>query len=246
MEQVPSFLAAFIAGIVSFLSPCVLPLVPGYVAMLSGTTTDEILKDKESVRSTLLMNSLLFILGFSMVFIALGAAASAVGAVLLEHKVLMMKVAGVAIVLFGIFLLGLIKIPTLYSDKRFQGKIKSGPVGSLLLGLAFAFGWSPCIGPILTGILFVAGTRETLLHGVFLLAIYSAGLGIPFLLTALALEQFMGFYQRFRRYMAWVERFAGAFLIVIGVMIYTNRFTWFSSRLGFLNELIYWIDKQIS
>lgn len=242
----PTIITAFIAGIISFLSPCVLPLVPGYVALLSGTSSGETTDEKSAARTAMMVNSILFVLGFSTVFIALGASASAIGGFLLSNKLLLGKVAGVIIVLFGIFLLGIIKIPALYSDKRFHGKINPGKTGSFFLGLAFAFGWTPCIGPILGATLMMAATRDTLAQGIFLLAIYSAGLAIPFLLTAFALDKFMNFYKNFRRYMQWIERSAGVLLIAVGILIYTNKFTLVSGYLSFLNELVLWLENAIT
>ena len=238
-----SALAAFIAGVVSFLSPCVLPLVPGYVALLSGSSADKLQDDQSAARTAVMVNSILFVLGFSTVFIALGASASAIGGFLLTNKLLLGKIAGVIIVLFGIFLLGFIKIPAFYSDKRFHGKINPGKTGSFMLGLAFAFGWTPCIGPILGATLMMAATQDTLARGIFLLAIYSAGLALPFLGTAFALDKFMAFYKNFRRHLAWVERFAGVLLIAVGVMIYFNKFTLVSGYLSFMNDLVLWLEN---
>ncbi len=245
-----SIFAALIAGIISFLSPCVLPLVPGYVALLSGSSPKPAGQDpsekSEAEKTAVMVNAVLFVLGFSTVFIALGASASAVGGFLLQNKVLMGKIAGVLIILFGIFLLGFIKISALYSDKRFHGRINPGKTGSYLLGLAFAFGWTPCIGPILGATLTLAATRETLAQGVFLLVIYSAGLAIPFLATAFAVDKFMAFYQNFRRYMVWVERTAGVLMIAVGVLIFLNKFTLVSGYLSFMNEIVYWLEGLLT
>ena len=246
----PTIITAFIAGLISFLSPCVLPLVPGYVALLSGSgpAGAVALKDDErdAARTTIMLHSALFVAGFSTVFIALGASASAIGGFLLSNKLLLGKIAGAIIVIFGIFLLGFIKIPALYSDKRFHGKVDPGKTGSYLLGLAFAFGWTPCIGPILGATLMMAATRDTLAQGIFLLVIYSAGLAIPFLLTAFAIDKFMAFYKNFRRYMVWVERSAGVLLIAIGGLIFFNKLTLLSSYLGFMNDLVLWLENQVT
>jgi len=246
MGQEVTILTAFVAGVISFLSPCVLPLVPSYIGLLSGASAGQMRENDTATRSTILTNSILFVLGFSVVFISLGASASALGGFLQSNKLLMGKIAGVIIVLFGVFLLGLIKIPALYSDKRFHGAVNPGKVGAFFMGLAFAFGWTPCIGPILGATLMMAANADTLAQGTFLLAIYSAGLAVPFLLTAVGLNQFMSFYKNFRRHMQWVERFAGALLIVVGVMIYFNMFTWFSGQLGFLNDLVLWLEKTFT
>ncbi len=242
----PTIITAFIAGIISFLSPCVLPLVPGYVALLSGSSGGETQDDGSAQRTALMLNSVLFVLGFSAVFIMLGASASAIGGFLLKNKLLLGKIAGVIIVIFGIFLLGFIKLPALYSDKRFHGKINPGKSGSFLLGLAFAFGWTPCIGPILGATLMMAATRDSLAQGVFLLVIYSAGLAIPFLITSFTLDRFMSFYKNFRRYMQWVERGAGVLLIAVGFLIFFNRFTLVSNYLSFLNDLVLWLENVVT
>ena len=244
-----SIFAALIAGIISFLSPCVLPLVPGYVALLSGSGPKPVggtETEGGEAEKVVMLNAVLFVLGFSTVFIALGASASTVGGFLLQNKLLMGKIAGILIIFFGIFLLGVIKIPALYSDKRFHGRINPGKTGSYLLGLAFAFGWTPCIGPILGATLTLAATRDTLAQGVFMLVVYSAGLAIPFLITAFAVDKFMAFYQNFRRYMAWVERTAGVLMIAVGILIFLNKFTLVSSYLSFMNDFVYWLELTLT
>ena len=187
---------AFTAGLFSFLSPCVLPLVPGYISIVSGFSLEQLKSEemRKSVMATVIMNSLMFILGFSITFIAFGAGATAIGALLQEKKVLFGQIAGVLLIIFGIHLTGLYRINFLYQDKRFHGSSKPrGLFGALVLGLAFAFGWSPCIGPILATVLGLASEKETVGQGVFLLAVYSAGLGIPFLLSSFGLNTFLGF-----------------------------------------------------
>lgn len=231
-----SVFTAFLAGLVSFLSPCVLPLVPGYIALISGISIEKLKEKPEGSGRAVLLPSLLFVLGFSAVFIAFGASASSVGSFLLAHKTLLYKVAGAIIVLFGIFLLGWIRIPALYREKRFQGARRGGRTGSFLLGLAFAFGWTPCIGPVLGAMLALAATRETVAEGTFLLAVYSAGLGVPFLLTALGISRFLALYQSFRRHLQWVERVAGVLLVGVGVLVFFNKLTLLSSYLSFLNR----------
>jgi len=229
---------AFVAGIVSFLSPCVLPLVPGYVSMLSGASVEELKAGSDaSLVSRILRNSLAFILGFSLVFVALGASATAVGTFLLARRTVFNVVAGILIIIFGLHLTGLVKIPFLYRDARLNtGAPRRGITGSFLLGFAFAFGWTPCIGPILTGILALAATRETLFQGMFLLAVYSAGLAIPFLLTSLGLSQFLRFYGRFRKHLQAVEVGSGVLLIAVGALMAFNKFTVLSGYLSFLNR----------
>ena len=229
---------AFVAGLVSFLSPCVLPLIPGYISMLSGVSMEELKANGAAgLGARIFSNSVAFVLGFTVVFVALGASATWVGSFLLGRKMLFNIVAGVIVVVFGIHLTGLIRIPLLYRDVRLHSAApRRGLVGSFLLGFAFAFGWTPCIGPILAGILALAATRDTLFQGMFLLAIYSAGLAVPFLLTALGLSQFLKFYARFRRYLQAVEVASGALLIAIGVLMATNKLTVLAGYFSFLNR----------
>jgi cytochrome c-type biogenesis protein len=231
-------IAAFLAGLASFLSPCVLPLVPGYVSLISGASVEELQNNKDSkLMNTVLLHSLMFILGFSVVFISLGAAASWVGQLLHEYKRPLTWVAGALVILFGLHLTGILKIKWLYADKRMH-QVKGGqsPVGAFVLGFAFAFGWTPCIGPVLSTILAMAGSTESAKKGILLLAVYSLGLAVPFLLTSLAIDRFLGFYRRFRSGMHWVEVGSGVVLIAIGGLLLTGRFTWLASQLGFLNR----------
>jgi cytochrome c-type biogenesis protein len=237
MESV-SLIAAFTAGLVSFLSPCVLPLVPGYISMISGTSIDKLqVSDNEAVLRRVLFHSLLFILGFSVVFISLGASASWIGQALLSRMTILYKVAGVIIIIFGLHLTGILKIGLLYRDARFHSAGKpASATGAFLIGLAFAFGWTPCIGPILAVILGLAASQETVYQGTFLLAMYSAGLAVPFLLTSLGVNRFLKFYQRFRVHLHQVEVFSGIILIVLGAMIFSNQFTRLAGYLSFLNR----------
>jgi len=234
-----SFLTAFAAGLISFLSPCVLPLVPGYISIISGFSLDQ-LKDeqqKSTLRRTLLINSAIFILGFSITFMAEGASASWIGQVVASRMRLLYRLAGLIIIVFGVHLLGIVKINFLYQDKRFHNVAKPrGAVGALVLGLAFAFGWTPCIGPILAGILTMASTKETVSQGVLLLAVYSMGLGIPFLLTSLGLNQFLAFYGRFKRHFRAVEMASGALVIAVGLLILTNNLSRLAAWFSFLNR----------
>jgi len=234
-----SFLTAFAAGLISFLSPCVLPLVPGYISIISGFSLDQ-LKDeqqKSTLRRTLLINSVMFIIGFSITFMAEGASASWIGQVVALRMRLLYRLAGLIIIVFGVHLLGIVKINFLYQDKRFHNIEKPrGVVGALVLGLAFAFGWTPCIGPILAGILTMASTKETVSEGVAMLAVYSMGLGIPFLLTSLGVNQFLAFYGRFKRHFRAVEMASGALVIAVGVLILTNNLSRLAVWFSFLNR----------
>ena len=239
MDEISVF-AAFAAGLVSFLSPCVLPLVPGYLSIISGSSLDQLKAAQEkdsSLFRTVLLNSILFIVGFSITFIALGASATWIGQVLVSKMRLLGQLAGLVLIVFGIHLTGLIKINALYKDKRFHNIQKPrGMLGALVLGLAFAFGWTPCIGPILAGILTIASTKQTVTEGMFLLAIYSAGLGIPFLLTSLALNQFLAFYGRFKKHFHAVEIVSGALVIAVGLLILTNSLSRLATYFAFLNR----------
>jgi len=281
-----SLFAALVAGLFSFLSPCVLPLVPGYISMLSGIGVEQ-LKEGQTPRGGLLSSALAFVTGFSMVFIAFGASASAVGSFLLRNKSLLAPIAGALIILFGlhligvlakisvraglivgvllvaagvalalrgpregawlkpvhfyavalIFLIGPVLTRWLNRDVRFRNLgSKPGPASGFLMGFAFAFGWTPCIGPILASVLGIAATRDTIGQGVLLLAFYSAGLAIPFLATALLIGAFLRFYQRFRKYLHMVEVISGVLLLLIGGLVFFNRLTWLSGKLAFLNK----------
>ena len=227
MNQV-SLWTAFAAGVVSFLSPCVLPLVPGYISFMSGLSLDELSKGAEK---RLLMkragwSSVFFVLGFALVFTLLGASATAVGRFLSDHMAVISKIAGALIILFGLHTIGILPIKWLYYEKRFQSsKLAPGLLGSFAMGLAFAFGWTPCIGPILAGILALAATQETVLQGMSLLLIYSLGLGIPFIITGFSVNVFLQFFNRYKRFIRWGEVFAGVLLIFVGVLIFTNKLT---------------------
>ncbi len=225
------------AGLLSFLSPCVLPLVPGYVSLISGASADELRSADSKLSRTVLVNSVMFILGFSVVFIALGAVATGIGQFMNIYRRQLMQVAGVVIIIFGLHLIGVFQIKALLSDKRLHEVKGSGTaIGAFLIGFAFAFGWTPCIGPILAGVLTIAGSQDTVVKGVLLLAVYSAGLAVPFLLTSLGVERFLAFYARFRRHLHTVEVVSGVFLVIVGALILTRHFTILSSYLSFLNR----------
>ncbi len=223
-----SLLAAFFAGFLSFVSPCVLPIVPGYLSFVSGVNVGQFRGGGApgGLVRRVVSTSLAFVLGFSTVFIALGAAATALGSLLQEHKRLLATIGGVVVIVFGLHTAGVFKIRWLLSEKR--ASVTSRPlglVGAYVVGLAFAFGWTPCIGPILGAILLYASQQETLGQGVVLLAAYSAGLGIPFLLAALAVNWFFEASKRLRRSMRVVEIVSGALLVGVGVLLVTDRLT---------------------
>ncbi|MBP6818411.1 MAG: cytochrome c biogenesis protein CcdA [Ferrovibrio sp.] len=236
-----SYAVAAGAGALSFLSPCVLPLVPAYLCFVAGTSLDEMLErqeiDKAETRRVL-MAAIAFVLGFSTVFVIMGASASAINQLVVQHLDIIGKIAGGIIILFGLHFMGLLKIPLLYREARINPESRpTSWLGAYVIGLAFAFGWTPCIGPILASILTIAGSRSDLSYGVSLLATYALGLGIPFLLAALAMKPFMRFMQRFRRHMRKVEIAAGALLVTTGVLIFTNSLGQFSY---FLLETFPW------
>jgi cytochrome c-type biogenesis protein len=237
MSSLPLPIAAFLAGLLSFLSPCVLPLVPGYVSLISGASVDELQADSNRLLTRVMGHSLMFILGFSIVFIALGAVATEVGQMLARYKSLLAQVAGVIIILFGLHLTGVLKIRALYADKRLHNlKAGSTPWGAFLIGFAFAFGWTPCVGPILAVILGFAAAQDSIVKGILLLSVYSLGLAVPFLLTSVGIERFLRFYGRFRRHLNAVEVASGVLLIVLGALLVMNRFTVISGYLSFLNR----------
>ena len=236
-----SAVGAFVAGLLSFLSPCVLPLIPSYVTYITGLSFAD-LQDAHpthKVRQQTIIHSLLFIAGFTTVFVMLGASATYVGMFLQEHMGAIRKVGGVMIILFGIHLTGIFPIHFLLGEKRFTVHRKpAGYIGSFIVGLAFAAGWTPCIGPILATILMVAATEETVIEGIGLLLAYSLGLAIPFFLASLAMNQFLSLFNRFKQYIRMFEIITGLFLVVVGVLIFTNYLTlltkyatiWFGGR----------------
>ena len=216
------FVVAFVAGLLSFLSPCVLPLVPSYVGFITGMTLPEV----TGRRRAALTHALLFVGGFSLVFVLLGASATALGRALNYYQVWLQRVGGVLIILFGLLCLGVFKVGLLTQERRLHLERKPvGYLGSALVGMAFAAGWTPCIGPVLGGILGLAATSHDVTRGMQLLAVYSAGLALPFLIAAVAVESFLDWFQRFRRFLPWVMRASGVLLIVVGVLLVTGEFT---------------------
>lgn len=233
-------LVAFSAGLLSFLSPCVLPLVPSYVGFLTGMTLDE----ATAKRRVALLHALCFVAGFTLVFILLGVTASALGRALKYYQVWMTRAGGVLIIVFGLYCLGVIKIGAFGADRRLHLQNKPvGFLGSGLVGMAFAAGWTPCIGPILGAILSLAATQEDASRGTGLLLAYSAGLAVPFLIAAVAVDRFLEWFKRFRVYLPWVMRISGALLLVVGLLMVTGQFTrlagWLQSLTpAFLKEQI--------
>ncbi len=233
----PTFITAFFAGLVSFLSPCVLPLVPGYVSLISGVGVEELKSLQAQLMKRVMVNSIAFILGFSVVFITLGAISTEIGQLAARYKHTLSIIAGVVVIIFGLHLTGIFKIKALYTDARLHSvKGSSTPIGAFVIGFAFAFGWTPCLGPILTGILTLASQEDTLVKGIILLGVYSLGLAVPFLLTSLLMERFLKFYSRFRSHMHALEVASGGLLIALGVLLVIGRFTLISSWLSFLNR----------
>src|SRR6201988_1256721 len=291
-----SLAGAFLAGLISFLSPCVLPLVPGYISMLSGIGVEQ-LRQGQQPKGGLFTSALSFVVGFSVVFISFGASASAVGGFLRQNRALLAPIAGALILLFGLHLLGGLMRMNIRAGMLLGGLLvalgiasllrpgpffaglgashffslsiigffgpqlarwlnrdvhlqstdtKPGILSGFLLGFAFAFGWTPCIGPILATVLALAAASDTVARGVLLLAVYSAGLAVPFLLTALGIGQFLKVYQRFRKHLHAVELFSGALLLFVGGLVFANRLTWMAGKLGFLNSIVLWLEKTLT
>jgi cytochrome c-type biogenesis protein len=239
MGNLPLPIAAFVAGLVSFLSPCVLPLVPGYVSLISGVGVEELKVQETQVLRKVMMNSIAFVIGFSIVFITLGALSTEIGQVAAQYKSTLARVAGVVIIVFGLHLTGILPIKALYADKRLHG-VKGGstPWGAFVIGFAFAFGWTPCVGPILGTILGFAAAQNSVSKGILLLTVYSLGLAVPFLLAALGIERFMKFYGGFRRHMHAVEVASGGLLIALGVLLILGRFTMLARYFSILNRFV--------
>jgi len=236
-SEVP-FLTALFAGAISFLSPCVLPLVPPYLCYMAGVSLDTLTGENRQIDDTVIsaarrkaiLHSLVFVLGFSLVFTALGAGASSIGQVLRAHMDTLAIIAGVLIIIMGLHFLGVFRIGVLYREARFN-TAKAGYIGSLLMGIAFAFGWTPCIGPVLGVILAMASSSQSVAEGAGLLAVYSAGLGIPFLLAAFFIGPFMQFLARFKKHLGTMEKVTGLLLVLTGVLFLT----------GGMQEMAFWL-----
>ena len=226
---------AFGAGLLSFLSPCILPLVPPYICFIGGLTLDELAEaqaQKTAAARHVFIAALAFVLGFTSVFVALGATASVIGQVVAQNFTLMGRIAGVVIIILGLHFLGVFRLGFLYREARFHVEARpAGLIGAYVVGLAFAFGWTPCVGPVLAAILFVAGAEDSIGEGVMLLTAYALGIGVPFLAAALAARPFMAFMQRFRRYVGRVEKAMGVLLVATGILFLT----------GAVSEIAYWL-----
>jgi cytochrome c-type biogenesis protein len=227
MIETVSLFGAFVAGALSFISPCVLPLMPGYLSFISGVSLEEMRgRQVAAAKRQVIVTSLFFILGFSLVFVGLGASATVLGQFLMERLTIFGKIAGVLLIIFGLHTIGVFKIPLLLREARVQANTRpAGLIGAMIVGVSFAFGWTPCIGPILAAILALAAQQSSVYQGVLLLTVYSLGLAIPLLVTALAINQFFIAFSKIRRHYHAIEIASGSLMIVIGVLIFTNRFT---------------------
>ncbi|MGE3246216.1 MAG: cytochrome c biogenesis CcdA family protein [Beijerinckiaceae bacterium] len=230
-----SYPAAALAGVLSFLSPCVLPLVPPYLTYIAGTTVEELAEEgTRGARRDVILSAILFVLGFSTVFVALGATASVFGQFIRQYITYLSAAAGVVIIAMGLHFLGVWRIAFLYREARVNVEKPVGLWGAYVMGLAFAFGWTPCIGPILAAILALAGSEDTVAKGALMLAVYSAGLGIPFLLAAVLIGPFMGFLQKFKKNFALVEKSVGVLLVLTGIAFLT----------GWLQSFSFWLIEM--
>lgn len=223
---------AFVAGLLSFLSPCILPLVPPYLCFLAGVSFDKLTEEDRLAQIRIVSTAAAFVLGFTTVFVALGATASAIGQTLAQYLDTLSVVAGLIIIILGMHFIGAFKLTWLYADKRFEISRKPpGLLGGYLIGLAFAFGWTPCVGPVLAAILFLAGAEKTIWEGAGLLFIYALGIGLPFLAAAIFASAFLRFLKRIRAYMGVIEKAMGGLLILTGLLIMTGQ----------MSTIAYWL-----
>ncbi len=226
-----TLVVAFTAGLLSFLSPCVLPLVPSYIGFITGLGLEDITR----ARKTTLIHAVLFVIGFSAIFILLGAGATLIGQLLTQFKPIIARIGGFMLIALGLWMLGIFQFGALNQERRFHLNDKPlGYLGTILVGVAFGAGWTPCLGPIISGILMIAGSEASVGRGVALLSAYSMGLAVPFLLSALLLERFFSFFERFRSKLGMVNRIAGILLIVVGVMLLTG---WFQTLAGYMEKI---------
>ena len=222
-----SFSAVFLAGLLTFLSPCILPLIPAYISYITGISFDGLKEEgTKEIRKKTLVHSLLFVLGFSLVFVTLGASASYLGKLLIAYRTVISRVGGALVILFGLYIMGLLKLDFLSKEKRIRFKSgKGSKLGSVLLGVTFAAAWTPCVGPILGTILVFAATSERMFEGVWLLSIYSLGIAIPFIISALLINSFLAHFAKFKKYMFAVKFACGLLLILIGILLIIGNFT---------------------
>ncbi len=237
-----NILTAFIFGLLSFISPCVLPIIPGYISFISGYSLDDIQGKDTTAARAVMVNSLVFISGFTLIFVLMGAAATSIGQLLNDNLNLISKVAGVVIIIFGLHMIGIFKIGFLNYEKRFHLQEKKlGILGSFTVGAAFAFGWTPCIGPVLAGILAIASQQDTVFQGIVLLFVYSLGLGIPFFLTAISINKFFNMFNRIKKHFHAIEVVGGIMLVAVGILMITNYLTiiasYFSKWFPFLSTI---------
>lgn len=236
LEDSLTFFGALFAGILSFLSPCVLPLVPPYLCYIAGVSLDDLKQGgAASTKNKAVVPAIFFVLGFSVVFISLGASASYIGGLVSEYFDILSKIAGAIIILMGLHFMGVFRLAFLYREARYQYEAKNiNLFGAFLVGVAFAFGWTPCIGPVLAAILAVAAREESLASGAYLLSVYSLGLGLPFILAAWAINPFLSFAQRFNKHLGLIEKIMGALLVLTGILFLTGAFA----------HVAYWILEK--